>query len=142
LRSEFDISRYATEQVSARLGKLAYQLHSAARHPNADAVHDLRVAMRRFAQSVEVFSSVLPRSDQKKIRKKLKRMMEITAAIRDRDITLEFLSQAGFKKSDALWKQIVADRKAVEKDLAERIKRWSQRDFSAKWRSALQLDLS
>ena len=142
MRRDVDLHHFANEQIAARLGRLAYQVHAAAQYPHADAIHDLRVAVRRFGQSVEVFSSALQKRGRKKIRKKLQRMMEVTGEVRDRDIALEFLARAGVKKSDSLYKRLAAERELAEKNLAEAIKRGSQSSFPAKWRAVPQVNLS
>ncbi len=137
-----DLRRYACEQISDRLGALAYQVGSAAKKPNAEAVHDLRVAVRRFGQSLEIFCSVLPQRPLKKVRKRLRRVMREAAEIRDRDVALELLVQAGVPKDDPLARRLAADRRQAEGMLVQRVKRWQRNNFSAKWRSALQLTSS
>ena len=135
-----DVLHYANEQISARLGTLVYQVHVAAAQPKADTIHDLRVAIRRFLQSLEVFSSLLPKPAVKKIRKRLRRILNLSAAIRDRDIALELLSEAGLGKKEPLCRSVVADRRAAEDALARRVKRLHSSDFSAKWRAALEIN--
>ena len=74
------------------IGKLAFEVLNTVRTADAETVHDLRVAIRRFNQSVAVFGSLLPKREVKRIRKRLRRVMESAGAIRDRDIALEFLA--------------------------------------------------
>ena len=136
-----DITHYANQQASARLGKLAFQVQAAAESMDADAVHDLRVAIRRFNQSLTVFASLYPKREAKKIRKRLRRVMEVAGEIRDRDIALEVLAEAGVKPEDPLSARIASERRLAEHALAEKVKRWNRANFSAKWRSALQLNL-
>jgi CHAD domain-containing protein len=123
-----------------RLGDLAGQVRATASDPDADAVHDLRVAIRRFGQSLSIYGSLLPKPAMRKIRKRLDRMMGLAGEIRDRDIAVELFAEAGLSKSDELWRRIRSDRRASEKKLLRRVKRWNRGDFSAKWRSSLQLD--
>ena len=136
-----DIIHYANEQASARLGKLAFQVQAAARSMDADAIHDLRVAIRRFNQSLTVFAALYPKREAKKIRKRLGRVMEVAGEIRDRDIALEFFAEAGVRPEDPLSARIAGERKLTERTLAEKVTRWNRTNFSAKWRSALQLNL-
>ncbi len=97
------------------------------------------MAVRRLGQSVDVFASVLPRKPVRKVRKRLNRMMKEAAEIRDRDIALGLLAEAGINKDDPLARRLAADRRVAERILAQRVKRWNRGNFSAKWRSALQL---
>ena len=137
-----NIQHYANEQISARLGKLAFQSRASAQSLKASSIHDLRVAIRRFNQSLEVFASLLPKKEAKKIRKRLQILMDAAGEIRDRDIALEFLAKAGVKPADPLRARLASERKLAERNLAEKIKLWNRSNFSAKWRSALQLNLS
>ena len=73
---------YANAQASSRLGALAFEVHRASQTPDADAIHDLRVNIRRFAQSLLVFRSLLPQKEARKVRKRLRRMMDLAGAIR------------------------------------------------------------
>jgi len=132
---------FANEQIASRLGKLAFQVSYTASVRNADAIHDLRVAIRRFSQSVTIFASLLPKQEAKRVRKRLRRIMEVAGQVRDCDIALEFLDEAGVPGDDALRAAIVAERTEHEKNLLDKIGRWSRSNVSAKWRSALRLNL-
>ncbi len=94
MTSQGSIHDYAIEQMNGLLTTLAFQVHRAARKPGPDEIHDLRVSMRRFAQGLQLFSGFFPKWEVKKIRRMLKRMMQITSSIRDRDITLEFIKES------------------------------------------------
>ena len=140
--SDQEMLQFASEQISARLGRLAFEISDSAKSMDADSVHDLRVAIRRYRQSLIVFDSLLPNPETKKIHKRLKQIMDVAGQIRDRDIALEFLKKAGVKKDDPLHARINKDRKLAERALADRVKRWYRGNLSAKWRSALQLSES
>jgi len=136
---ESGIREYAVALVAARLGDLAYRVQSAAANPDADAVHDLRVAVRRFAQSLAVFKPLLPGEEVTRVRKRLRKVLVLAGEIRDRDIALEFLKEAGLYSQDKLWQKLASDRRRAEARLEGAVRQWQKSDFSAKWRSALQL---
>jgi len=127
---------YAIEQLNGLLTRLAFQVHRAAKKPGPDEIHDLRVSIRRFSQGLEVFSAFFPKWEVKKIRRMLKRMMRLTSSIRDRDITLEFLTEARHAVHRT---RLTRERSAYQRQFAEMVRRWSARDFSAKWRNGLSL---
>jgi CHAD domain-containing protein len=131
---------FAAGQVASRLGDLASHVQAAVKESDADAVHDLRVSIRRLGQSLDVFGALLPKGEAKKVRKTLSRLMAVAGQIRDRDIALEFLAEAGLSRDDQLWKRLKAGRRDANKDFARRVKRWSQGQFADKWRSSLRLD--
>lgn len=130
------IRDYAIEQMNRLLTRLAFEVHRAAKKPGPDEIHDLRVCIRRFSQGLQTFAGFFPKWEVKKIRKMLKRMMQLTSSIRDRDIALEFLAES----QDARHRpRLTRERSAYQLQFAEMVRRWSARDFSAKWRDGLSL---
>jgi CHAD domain-containing protein len=134
--SKSSVHDYAVDQMNRLLTRLAYQVHRAAKKPGPDEIHDLRVSVRRFAQGLQLFADFFPKWEIKKIRRMLKRVMRITSAIRDRDITLDFLGEAGHT---AHRPRIEKERVAYQRQFSEMLRRWSAQDFSAKWRNGLSL---
>ena len=119
------------------LTTLAFQVHRAAKTPGPDEIHDVRVSIRRFSQGLLCSPISSRKREVKKIKRRLKRMMQLTSEIRDRDIALEFLASV---------KQIAASPAPGEgapgsaaRVLFDMVRRWSTRDFSAKWRNGLSL---
>jgi CHAD domain-containing protein len=127
---------YAIEQMNRLLTSVAFQVHRAAKKPGPDEIHDLRVSIRRFSQGLELFADFFPKWEVNKIRRILKRMMRLTSFIRDRDITLEFLTESHHAVHRP---RLAKERSAYQRQFAEMVRRWNARDFSAKWRNALSL---
>ncbi len=132
---------YAVEQMNRLLTRLAFEVHRAAKKPGPDEIHDLRVSIRRFSQGLELFSSFFPKWEVKKIHKMLKRMMRLTSSIRDRDITLQFLTEAQHTSPlhHTHQPRLARERTTYQRQFAEMVRRWSARDFSTKWRNGLSL---
>ena len=130
------IRDYAIEQVNHLLTRLAFQVHRAAKKPGPDEIHDLRVSIRRFSQGLQVFRDFFPAWEVKKVKTRLKQMMKLTSLIRDRDITLEFLAEV---KHTTHRRRFERERAGYEREFSEMVRRWSARDFSAKWRTGLSL---
>ena len=53
------MQRYAREQASTLLRRLAFRMNRAAKVRDADSIHDLRVAIRRFEQCLQIFHQFL-----------------------------------------------------------------------------------
>src|SRR5579863_9712329 len=111
---------YAIEQMNRLLTRLAFQVHRAAKKPGPDEIHDLRVSIRRFSQGLQLFSDFFPKWEVKKIRRMLKRMMQLTASIRDRDITLEFLAETKHKTHQT---RLTKERGTYQRQFAEMVRR-------------------
>jgi len=134
--SKTSIHDYAVEQMNRLLTTLAYQVHRAAKKPGPDEIHDLRVSVRRFSQGLELFADFFPKWEVKKIHRMLKRVMSVTSDIRDRDIALDFLKEAGHTTHQS---RVQKERSAYQRQFSELLRRWSARDFSTKWRNGLSL---
>ncbi len=132
---------YAIEQMNRLLTTVAFQVHRAAKKPGPEEIHDLRVSIRRFSQGLELFAAFFPKWEVKKIHRMLKRMMRLTSSIRDRDITLEFLASSQHASSPHTTHRtrLTRERSTYQRQFAEMVRRWSARDYSAKWRSGLSL---
>jgi CHAD domain-containing protein len=127
---------YVLEQMNRLLTTLAFQVHRAAQKPGPVEIHDLRVSIRRFSQGLQLFSDFFPKWEVKKIRRLLKRMMRLTSSIRDHDIALEFLTEL---EHTAHRPRLTRERRVFQRQFAQMVRRWSARDFSAKWRTGLSL---
>lgn len=130
------IRDYAIDQMNHLLTSLAYQVHRTAKTPGPEQIHDLRVSIRRFAQGLKLFESFFPKWEVKKVRRMLKRMMRLTAEIRNRDITLVFLAEEAVPDHR---RRVERERQVWQRQFSEMVRRWTARDFSSKWRNALSL---
>lgn len=130
------INDYAVEQMNRLLTTLAFQIHRAAKKPGPDEIHDLRVSIRRFTQGLLLFTEFFPKWEVKKIKRMLKRMMQLTSEIRNRDIALQYLAELNASTHE---RRLERERMQYQRRFEEMVRRWSARDFSAKWRSRLSL---
>jgi CHAD domain-containing protein len=133
------IRAYAQQQTRTLLRRLAYQVNQTIRLSDKDAVHDLRVAIRRFTQCLRIFAQFFPKGEAKKIRHHLRAIMQAASAVRDHDITLDLMKDAGISKKSKGAAAIDKQRKQAEKELMGAIRRLSHDNFSRKWRTKLEL---
>ncbi len=89
------MDQFASLQLNRLLGKLAFRVRHAARRPDEDAIHDLRVSIRRLSQSLREFRQFFPHHETKKILKQLSKTMDLAAEMRNRDIAIELISGKG-----------------------------------------------
>ena len=130
---------YVRLHTAILLRRLAYQLNHAAKSGDADAVHDLRVAIRRFSGCLRVFARFYPGHSGKRIRRRLGDLMELAGAVRDLDITLELLGQARLPAKGPLAASLRDKRRKACNRLEREVRLWNIRGFSRKWRSRLAL---
>ena len=89
------ISKYAAQETKLRLKRFSKNLRHAAKHPeDPEAIHDLRVSIRRVVQALKTFSELLDPASVKKLRRRLHKIMDLCAAVRNCDVALTLLDQA------------------------------------------------
>jgi CHAD domain-containing protein len=136
---EIPVRDYAAEQTSTLLRRLAYQASRTAKLADVDAIHDLRVSIRRLAQCLRVCSQFFPRERTRKIRQKLEAVMDLASQVRDRDIAVELLAGAPPLPDSTLAQVLSDERTEAERLLVAALERWNRRSFHKKWRSRLGL---
>lgn len=126
-------------QTAILLRRFAYQAAHAANSGTTDAIHDLRVAIRRLSNCLRVFAQFYPGHSAKRIRHRLASLMDLAGAVRDLDVALELLVQAGIPPNAVFAARLRDERRKAANRLAHEMRLWSNRGFSKKWRGRLDL---
>jgi CHAD domain-containing protein len=134
--------KFASQNATRLLGRLAFQMNSTRKAPDAAAVHDLRVSIRRFHQALAVFKSSFPGKDTRKIRRRMKKLMLVAGEVRNLDIALKLLSKSRTPEAAGLRTKLQSQRKDSERVLIGALKRRMERKSSMKWRTALEAALA
>jgi CHAD domain-containing protein len=130
---------YVRLQTRTLLRGLAAQVNRAARAGDAEAIHDLRVAVRRLSRCLRAFAQFYPGDSWKPIRRRLRGLMEACGSVRDRDIAIELLEKAGVGAVSPLVRRLDEERHAAAEELQRELLSWKQRDFQRRWRVRLEL---
>jgi len=140
-QATMSIRDFAVQNVDRLLTSLVFALHQAARTKDPDSIHDLRVGVRRFTQSLLIFGEFFPAAEVKRIRRGLKKLMRLSSEVRNRDIALEFLStqEQPSGAREALVERLTRERSSCEEEFTALLERWRGHEFSARWRAALLL---
>lgn len=126
-----EMDRFARAQAARLLGKLAFQVRHTTKRPDEEAIHDLRVSIRRLSQCVREFLSFFPKHEAKKILKQLGKLMDLAAEMRNRDIAIALI---GKDAGSAFLGRLRREREIAKQRLARELVQWRRRDFSRKWR--------
>jgi CHAD domain-containing protein len=126
-------------QTGILLRRLAIQVTRTARTGSADAIHDLRVAIRRLNRCLRVFAQFYPPRSWKPVRRRLGALMDTCGSVRDRDIAIGLLQQAGVPAASPLVRQLDVERRAAVQELRLELHRWRESGFSRQWRTQLEL---
>ncbi len=132
------MTRFARTQTLARLETLAKEWKRASVSPHdEETIHDFRVAIRRFVQCLKLFQAFFRAGAISKIRKPLKKLLDRCGDVRNYDIALELLREAGFEHDPAA-ADLRRMRRRRERELERRLIRSKSRQRSKDWRAQLK----
>ena len=133
------IQQFVRNQIRARLKELGAQLRRAAKEPeDPEAIHDLRVAIRRFTQCLRTFAPFFPAAPRKKVRRRLHKLMDRCSEARNHDIALALVHEAGVG-DDALNAHLRAERRGAEKRLAKGLRALRKGETVRRWQKDLRI---
>jgi CHAD domain-containing protein len=127
-----DMRSVARAKVSKALDDVAVGIYTAARDPDAEAVHKLRVSIRRFTQAVRVFRQYVPKSEVHRITTRLGKLMKASGQVSDRDILIGLVESEDIDKT-----ALEAERAAARQTLADMTRRIQNAGIPRRWRTRL-----
>jgi CHAD domain-containing protein len=130
---------YALGQTRILLERVALQVNRAAVDGDSEAIHDLRVAIRRLRCCLRTFAQFYPAKSWKPVRRRLRELTEACGGVRDRDIAIELLEKAGVEADAPLVRQLGEERGAAEAELRRELGRWREDGFRQRWSARLEL---
>jgi CHAD domain-containing protein len=130
---------YARQQTRDLLRRMEFQASRTCRLQKEDAVHDLRVSIRRLQQCLRVFRQFLPAAPRKKLRQELKRVLDMASEVRNRDIALDIVRQAEGLDTQALQRILQDERRRSARTLKQELQKWTKKNQQRKWRQKLGL---
>lgn len=86
------MKKFVRAQTVKRWKQLRQQIRRTAQKPaDADAIHDVRVAIRRFLACLRTFAPFFEPRQVKKVRKPLRKLLKRCGEVRNRDIAIALL---------------------------------------------------
>jgi CHAD domain-containing protein len=104
---------------------------------DADVIHDVRVAIRRLRQALDVFAPALDSAAAKKLDKKVRKLLKRAGEVRNLDIAIDMVKNARIAGARPLIDAIRKDRTKAAKDFAQELSKLCDSDFASKWPSKL-----
>ena len=120
---------YVEEQTAKLQRKLAKEVSRAVEDQGEEAIHDLRVAIRRLNRGLQVFSKLFPKRPRKEVRSRLHELMDAAGEVRDRDIAAELLKNSGVKPESSVLQRLARERLAASEKLATMLRQWKELDI-------------
>ena len=131
------IPRYARASMAHLLHRFASEVDHATAHLDADAVHDLRVSIRRLAQGLTVFEDELPTRRARRVRKQVSALRRLAGEGRDLDIAIAETTRRRWNAP--LRAGLAAARAAAATRLQQEVSRFAKKEPWTKWSSKLGL---
>jgi CHAD domain-containing protein len=136
-----EAEQFAIEQAGRLLRNLTLQINRTLKSSNADAVHHVRVAIRRFSQAIAVCRSCFPGQlagkDMRKTRRRLKKIMTAAGEVRNCDIAMKFVGRWRVAHAVQLKSKLQSLRKDSAGILTSELTRWKDREMPIKLHGAL-----
>jgi CHAD domain-containing protein len=138
------IKEFAVRQLASRLDRVEKEWNRCAESAGADEIHDLRVSLRRFGETLWLFRRLFPKRERKQVRAELKTALGFAGDTRDVDIAFESFEAAGVKLSPELRLHLESERAIGEAALVATLAVGRRTRVAERWRRALGLhpDLS
>ena len=127
---------YAVAKTGTLLEEAVAAIQHAAETPDESGVHKMRVAIRRLQQALRLFRQYLKSRGVKQVKTRLREIMQIAGELRNRDIGIELLEEAG---SDPT--HFTKQRIHYKQQLSEVLQRYANPELLPAWREKLGLDL-
>jgi CHAD domain-containing protein len=131
--------QYVRRQTAALLENLKREIARAPADHSPDAIHDVRVAIRRLSRCLKVFAQFYPGQSWKKARAELSVLLHAAGAVRDRDIAIELLAKAGIARRSVIFSKLEAERARLHDEFVAEVRRWHSRKVVQQWRMRLKV---
>lgn len=133
------MSSFVRDKLAERLEKLDSEFRALVQKPSdADAIHHVRVAIRRLSQCLRQFSNCFDLEDAAKLHRRARRLLKRCGAVRDCDIALQLLTAS--KVRDAALKKSIQEQRAVAlQELTTHIQDLKDKRAWKDWRERLQI---
>lgn len=124
-------------KAAALISGVSIEAQRVAHQASEDAVHDLRVAIRRLNVALRIAVHPESQDDARKLRKRLRKARLAAGDVRDRDIALATLREAGIDDADPLSAQLAQQRHDAALVLQDAAGPLAREGFISKWRSRI-----
>jgi CHAD domain-containing protein len=111
---------------------------AASAQADSDSVHDLRTSIRRLCECLKTFDDLFPASEAGRLRRKLRKLMQLAGEVRNRDIAADLFQQAGVATDDAMLERLRTEKVVCQRELKDKIIAWQEDERPKSWRGMLK----
>ncbi len=132
------LKKFVREKAAHLIDKLEKQMadtHAAA--ADEESVHHLRTSIRRLSECLRTFQDVLHSQKARRVRRKLRVLMDLAAEVRNRDIAEVLFRKAGVAPEDGLATRLEAEKLLARASLVAKLDSWQERKRPDHWRALI-----
>ena len=127
-----DMREYALTKTAELFDTFAKNLAKAAKSADEDAVHKMRVSIRRLQQAIRLFKQYLDSEGIASLKVELRGIMKLAGEVRNRDIAMRLVSKAGGDVAD-----FEAERIELNEQLLALLRRHAEAEAPGDWRKRI-----
>lgn len=124
---------FAEAQVNAKLERVVAEIERTRTEMSEDAVHDLRVSIRRLAQALRLFGELLGKKAARALRQQVRPLLKCAGEVRNRDIAVGIVRRSKTPGAAQLVKALKAERAALLKELHALLEAFHGVDLRRQW---------
>jgi hypothetical protein len=133
------IQDFARAQLDERLKRVEKEWGRCAGAADELAIHDFRVALRRFGEGLWLFRRLFPKADRRQVREELRAVMRLSARVRDVDIVMGSFTPAGVTVGAELVLFLQNERSIAEAAFEAALAVGLRTEAGKRWRQTLHL---
>ncbi|MGA7409521.1 MAG: CHAD domain-containing protein [Bryobacteraceae bacterium] len=133
------IQEFARFQLDERLKRVEKEWGRCAGTADEIAIHDFRVALRRFGEGLWLFRRLFPKHERRQVREELRAVMRLSARVRDVDIVMGSFTLAAVTVSPEILLFLQNERSIAEAAFEAALAVGLRTEAGKRWRQTLQL---
>ena len=138
--AKLSLAAFARDRLHALLERVNREWRRCAECSDSDAVHDFRVSLRRFGETLRLFKDLMPKTGCKQVRSERRQIMQLAGRTRDVDIAREMFVYSDIAIPSDLDNFLATERAIAEAALRASLAVGLATSFQRRWESALELD--
>jgi CHAD domain-containing protein len=137
--AKLSLRAFARDRLQRLLERVEGEWRRCAECSDADAVHDFRVSLRRFGETLRLFKDLEPKTGLKQVRSERRQIMQLAGRTRDVDIARESFVHAEVAVPADLDNFLANERAIAEAALRASLAVGLATAFDRRWSAALRL---
>jgi CHAD domain-containing protein len=126
---------FARRKLVDLLDGVIFAMHDALRMNDEEAIHRLRVSIRRLQQGLRIFAQYIRPGGLKRVKRRLKTVIRAAGQLRNYDIAIGLIES----EQDQV-PELSTSRQAARHNLTQTLRRVGRPDAGLKWKQSLGLD--